>query len=129
MRVGNDPGLVADGVEDVLGAESAGMRARRSPSRPSHSTHLHAALAEELVAWAERDLDHRTELGELLGRVGLNVGDALEVGWGVSERLAAPDRRFGMAWRAALSHSQMSILTICFHAVKRSMRMSDGLSS
>jgi hypothetical protein len=27
------------------------------------------------------------------------------------------------------SHLQMSILTICFHAVKRSMRMSDGLSS
>ena len=43
------------------------------------STDLHAVLAEELVASLERDLDDGSELGELLGGVVLNVGDALEV--------------------------------------------------
>lgn len=59
VRVGNDPGLVSDGVENIL----------------------HTALAEELVSGSERDLDNSTELGELLGGVGLDVGDSLKVGW------------------------------------------------
>jgi len=58
VRVGDEPGLVADGVEDIL----------------------HTALAEELVSGPEGDLDDRAELGELLGGVGLDVGDALKVG-------------------------------------------------
>jgi hypothetical protein len=59
VRVGNDPGLVSDGVEDIL----------------------HTALTEELVSGSEGNLNDGTELGELLGSVGLDVGNALEVGW------------------------------------------------
>jgi hypothetical protein len=59
VRVGNDPGLVSDGVENIL----------------------HTAFTEELVSGSERDLDDSSELGELLGSVGLDVGNTLEVGW------------------------------------------------
>ncbi len=55
--VGDDAGLVADAVVDVLDA----------------------VLAEELVALAEGDLDDAAELGELLCGVVLDVGDALKV--------------------------------------------------
>lgn len=58
VRVGNDPGLVSDGVKDIL----------------------HTTFTEELVSGSERDLDDSSELGELLGSVGLDVGDTLEVG-------------------------------------------------
>ena len=60
VRVGNDPGLVSDGVEDIL----------------------HTTLTQELVSGSEWDLDDGTELGQFLGGVGLDVGDTLEVGWG-----------------------------------------------
>jgi hypothetical protein len=55
--VGDDAGLVADAVVDVLDA----------------------VLAEELVALSEGDLDDAAELGELLCGVVLDVGDALKV--------------------------------------------------
>lgn len=41
--------------------------------------HLHAALAKELVSGPEGHLDHGAELRELLGGVGLDVGNALKV--------------------------------------------------
>jgi len=44
-------------------------------------TDLHSALAEELVSGSEGHLDDSSELGELLGGVGLDVGNALEVGY------------------------------------------------
>jgi hypothetical protein len=59
VRVGNDPGLVSDGVEDIL----------------------HTTFTEELVSGSEWDLDNSSELGELLGSVGLDVGNTLKVGW------------------------------------------------
>lgn len=40
-------------------------------------THLKTALSEELVARAEWDLDNARELDHLLGRVVLDVRDAL----------------------------------------------------
>lgn len=55
--VRNSAGLLADTVENVL----------------------ETVLTEELVALAEWHLDNTTELGHLLGRVVLNVGDALKV--------------------------------------------------
>jgi len=58
VRVGNDPGLVSDGVEDIL----------------------HTAFTEELVSGSEWDLNNGSELGELLGSVGLDVGNTLKVG-------------------------------------------------
>lgn len=96
VRVGNDPGLVSDGVEDIL----------------------HTAFAEELVSGSEWDLNNGSELSELLGSVGFNVGDTLEVGWELAS--------FRLYSRADLP---MSILTICFQAVNRSRRISEGLSS
>jgi hypothetical protein len=45
--------------------------------RATHTTHLHAALAQKLVPRAERDLNDRTELREFLGGVVLNVRYAL----------------------------------------------------
>lgn len=59
MRIGNETSLVSNGVEDIL----------------------HTAFTEELVSGPERDLDNSTKLGELLGSVGLDVGDTLEVGY------------------------------------------------
>jgi len=58
VRVGNDPGLVPDGVKDIL----------------------HTAFTEELVSGSEWDLDNSSELGEFLGSVGLDVGNTLKVG-------------------------------------------------
>jgi hypothetical protein len=43
-------------------------------------TYLHTTLTEELISGPEGDLDDCAELGQLLGGVGLNVGDTLEVG-------------------------------------------------
>jgi hypothetical protein len=60
VRIGNDPRLVSDGVKDIL----------------------HTTFSEELVSGSERDLDDSTKLGELLGSVGLDVGNALKVGCG-----------------------------------------------
>ena len=79
--------------------------------------HLHTALTEELVSGPEGDLDDSAELGQFLGGVGLNVGNALEVGC-----TSAKNHMQG-------EDIQMSILTICFQAVKRSIRMSEGLCS
>lgn len=56
MLIGNDAGLVADVVVDVL----------------------QTAFAQELVSGTEGDLDNTCELSKLLGGVGLDVGDALE---------------------------------------------------
>ena len=42
--------------------------------------YLHSTLSEELVPWSERDLNHSSQFGELLGGVGLDVSDSLEVG-------------------------------------------------
>ncbi len=87
-------------------------------SESKESAHLHAALAEELVSRAERHLDNSPKLGELLGGIGLDVGNSLEIGCSGSARCIVQSRDL-----------QMSILTICFQAVNLSMRMSEGFSS
>ena len=57
MVVRNGAGLLANAVEDVL----------------------ETVLAEELVALAEWHLDDATKLGHFLGRVVLDIRDALKV--------------------------------------------------
>jgi hypothetical protein len=89
----------------------------------AQGTHLHTALAEELVSRSERNLNNGTELGELFGSVGFDIGDTLKVGYKVSPELPM------IQLASASDHSPISILTICFHAVNLSMRISDGLSS
>ncbi len=44
------------------------------------STHLHATLSHELVTSRERHLNDSSQFGQLLGSVGLDVGNTLEVG-------------------------------------------------
>lgn len=78
MRVGNDPGLITDGVEDILDGQRTIRRG--GEGELSESTYLHTALAQELVSGSEGDLDDGSKLGKLLGGVGLDVGNALEVG-------------------------------------------------
>jgi hypothetical protein len=56
VLVRDDPRLVSDGVEHIL----------------------ETALTEELVSCTERNLDNTPELGELLGRIVLDIGDALD---------------------------------------------------
>lgn len=58
MMIGNDAGLVANVVVDVL----------------------KTVLAEELVSGSEGNLDDCAEFGEFFSRVVLDVGDTLEVG-------------------------------------------------
>ena len=74
VGIRDEPCLVADGVEHVLRLFSTA----RSTSTIT-TAHLHATFPEELVSGPERHLDHRTKLGELFRRVGLDVSDALEV--------------------------------------------------
>lgn len=59
VGIGNETSLVSNGVKDIL----------------------HTAFTEELVSGPKRDLDNSTKLRELLGSVGLNIGDTLEVGY------------------------------------------------
>jgi hypothetical protein len=42
--------------------------------------HLHTTLAKELISGPEGHLDDSAELGQLLGCVGFNIRDTLEVG-------------------------------------------------
>lgn len=56
MLVSHSPGLVANGVVDVL----------------------ETAFAEELVAGFEGDLDEASEFDHLLGRVVFYIGEALD---------------------------------------------------
>lgn len=42
-------------------------------------THLETAFTEELVARAERDLDHASNLGHLAGSIVLDVRNTLEI--------------------------------------------------
>ena len=59
VGIGNETSLVSDSVEDIL----------------------HTAFTEELISGPERDLDDSTKLRELLGSIGLNIGDTLKVGY------------------------------------------------
>jgi hypothetical protein len=45
---------------------------------------LHTSLTEELVPGSEWDLDDGTKLGQLLGSVGLDIGNTLKVSYGLS---------------------------------------------
>jgi hypothetical protein len=121
---GNDSSLVTDGVEDVLDT----------------------ALTEELVSVTEGNLNDGSELGELLGGIGLDIGDSLEVSCRHVERWrdARENGRNGTCTNRASQSTrsrsgierlrgngdlQINILTMFFQAVNRSMRISEGLSS
>jgi len=43
-------------------------------------THLNTTFSQELVSVSERNLDDGSQLGQLLGGVGLDISDTLKVG-------------------------------------------------
>jgi hypothetical protein len=102
MLVCYDARLIANGIEYIL--------------KP--------ALAEKLVSGAERNLNDAAELGELLGRVVLDVGDALRV-----KCVRRPVGAISRTNHSRTSKYATSCLTMAFHATKRSMRTSDGRRS
>jgi hypothetical protein len=86
VGLGDDAGLVTDGVEDVLQLDrkdgllvSAAGKACGEMSETRHA-YLNTTFTQELVSMPERDLDDGSQLGQLLGGVGLDVGDTLKVG-------------------------------------------------
>jgi hypothetical protein len=78
VGVGDDSGLVSNGVEDILRGWPSASRSDESKDR---STNLHTTFTQELVSGSEGDLDDSSKLGQFLGSVGFNVGNTLEVSW------------------------------------------------
>lgn len=115
------------------------MACTRQPGAPiwdrvmaASKTHLDTTFTQELVSMPERNLDDGSQLGQLLGGVGLDIGDTLKVG---CRDTSQSGNRVSLS-KAARSGRllgkddvQMSILTMFFHAVNRSIKMSEGLSS
>ena len=94
-------------------------------------THLDTTFTQELVSMPERNLDDGSQLGQLLGGVGLDIGDTLKVG--CRDTSQSGNRvslsKVARSGRLGEDDVQMSILTMFFHAVNRSIKMSEGLSS
>ena len=85
VGLGDDAGLVTDGVEDVLQLDrkdgllvSAAGKACGEMSETRHA-YLNTTFTQELVACSEGDLNNSSKLGQFLGSVGFNVGNTFEV--------------------------------------------------
>jgi hypothetical protein len=61
---------------------SEAMSERLRPHRRNCpiGTNLNTTFSQELVSVSEGDLDNGSQLGQLFGGVGLDIGDTLEVG-------------------------------------------------